>query len=210
MSDATLALDDASNVLVLASRVGSVGIDTCLDLLANTAEPLDRLFVVTVGETPTAWQQRLEATPVLAQTPVSYIDVKTLVRSTSADGDTTDLSSPVTTISSPADLGSLGTALTKLMSRADAENERVGLCLYSITDMLEFVDREFLFKFLFTIGARVRQSDAIAFYHLDNDAPDDELRTLFAHSSDTVVTLEDDSLTVSPGQFDIETEQSKS
>lgn len=208
MSESDADLDNASNVLVLAPRVDDVGVDTCLDLLADVPKQLDRLLIVTIEQTPAFWKQRLDDDTALADLPVNYINVKTLVRPSNDDGQ--DVPSAVTTVSSPADLASLGTAVTKLMSRADDENERVGLCIYSVSDMLEFVDREFLFKFLFTIGGRIRQSDSVALYHLDNEAPDDELITLFSHVSDTVVSLEDDDLTVSPGQYTIETEQSES
>lgn len=190
-------LTDAGTVLVLASRVEDVGAEACVDLLAN-APALDRLLVVAVGSRPAAWHRRVEARPSLSNAAVEYVDVRTVVRSSSADADA-DAPDPVATVSSPADLGTLGTVITDRLAAAEDRGERVGLCLHSISDMLEFVDREFLFRFVHAIGARARQSDAVAAYHLDNDAPDDELTALFAQVCDAVVSVEAGELTVTSG-----------
>lgn len=201
VTDASGSLADASNVLVLASRLNDAGADACADLLANSERALDRIVVVAVGQSPRAWQNRLDRHPALSAAAVSYVDVKTLVRSSAAAESEPEPITPAATVSSPADLGSLGAALNDLLAEAAAAGEQVGLCLHSITDMLQFVDREFLFKFLHTLGERVRQVGGIAYYHLDNGSPDDKLETLFAHLSDAVVSIDGTGMSVSSGHY---------
>lgn len=202
-------LSEASNVLVLASLINDAGASACSDLLADAVECVDRLVVVTVGHTPGQWQQYVDDRPEMAATPITYVDVKTLVRSTAATDESASIT-PAATVSSPADLGSLGTALNELMSEAAAEGERVGLCLHSITDMLQFVDREFLFEFLHAVGARVRHAGGVGFYHLDNDSPDDKLETLFSHLCDAVVEVQNDEVSISPGYYAVDGPESPS
>jgi len=197
-------LDGASTALVLSSGIDSVAVDTCADLLVSGAKEgpdigsvdrFDRLVVVTVSESTGAWHTRLEDAAV----PVEYVDVRTLVRSTSAaDGDT-DTPRPAATVSSPADLGSLGTALVDILS--EHSEERIGLCLCSLTDMLQFIDREFLFKFLFTFSKRMRSLDGVAFYHADTEMCGEELETLFAHCAEAVLTVTSEGMTVEAGRY---------
>ena len=195
-------LRDASNVLVLAPNVADAGIDACTDLLLDATDRVDRLVVVAVGTRPSEWHGRLTDGAVGSLAPVRYVDVRTLVRSTSAEehsGD--DVPVPVATISSPADLLTLGRSINSLLSDAADDGDRVALCVHSISEMLQFVDREFLFKFLHAVSARVRSVGGVAFYHLDNDAPDEELRIMFSHLCDTVATFEGEQMEVSAGYY---------
>jgi hypothetical protein len=195
------ALRAASNVLVLAPSVAGGGIDACANLLLDATDRIDRLAIVSVGDPPAAWHSRLTERATGPLPPVSYIDVKTLVRSTASDDGDADVPAPVATVSSPADLLTLGKSINSLLSEAAEDGDRVGLCIHSITEMLQFVDREFLFKFLHAVSARVRSVDGVAFYHLDNEAPDDELRIMFAHLCDTVATFEGEQMDVSAGYY---------
>jgi len=184
-------LANASTVLVLAPPVEDDPAARA-DLLAS-ADP-DRLIVVPVGSTPAAWGDVFEH-PALSATQVSYVDVKTAV-STAADA-ATDGPEAVATISSPADLATLGSVLNDGLAHAVETDECVCMSLDSVSDMLGFVDREFLFRFLHTLGARVHRVDGVAYYHLDADA-DEELRSLFVQICDAVVTV-DDEVNVAPG-----------
>lgn len=201
-ADAGGDLAGATNTLVLAPSVDEAGVDACANLLVEAAESVDRLAVVAVGQTPDQWHRRLTDRLDGELPPISYIDVKTLVRSTSTetarDGD---VPAPVATVSSPADLVTLGKAINSLLGDAAEDGDRVGLCLYSITEMLQFVDREFLFKFLHAVTARVRSLDGVGLYHLDNEAPDEELQIMFAHLCDTVATFDGEGVSVSAGYY---------
>lgn len=200
--ESTGSLRDASNTLVLAPSIGDAGVEACSNLLLDAADRVDRLTIVTVGQSPRQWHDRLTMGQAGSLPPVSYIDVKTLVRSTSAEvGDGADAPTPVATVSSPADLLTLGTEINTLLSEAAEDGERIALCIHSISEMLQFVDREFLFKFLHAVSARVRSVDGVGFYHLDNEMPDDELRIMFAHLCDTVATFEGEGMNVSAGYY---------
>ncbi|MUV90819.1 hypothetical protein GJ629_13670 [Halapricum sp. CBA1109] len=185
--------EDAAAVLVLSPR--DVGAKACADLLERTPGGLDRLLIVAISDDPAAWETRLDDRPALDGTAVSYVDVRTL-RHGDDDGPT-----PVETVRSPADLNALGTAINDVLSDAAAAGERVGLCVYSISEMLAFVDRELVFKLLHTVGARLRREDHVAYFHLDGDTGDEELETLFSHLSDAVVSIDDHGMTVSPGYY---------
>lgn len=204
-------LRDASNVLVLAPSVADAGLDACTNLLVDATERVDRLAIVAVGSQPAAWHDRLADRSAGPLPPISYVDVKTLVRSTAAtDAGGSDVPVPVATISSPADLLTLGKSINSLLRDAAADGDRVALCIHSLSEMLQFVDREFLFKFLHAVSARVRSVDGVAFYHLDNDAPDEELQIMFAHLCDTVATFEGERMDVSAGYYAPAGEQSES
>ncbi|MCU4718356.1 DUF7504 family protein [Halapricum hydrolyticum] len=203
-------LDTVSNVLVLAPRLDGAGADACASLLVDGGDALDRLVVVAVGQTPTEWHSRLTQHVTGTLPEIDYIDVKTLTRSTATSTETVDAPAPVATISSPADLVSLGTAINDRLSAAAEQGEHVGLCLHSITDMLQFVDRESVFKFLHAVSARVRNVDAVAYYDLDNDAPDEKLETMFAHLCDTVVSVEGGEMSVSAGYYTPASSESES
>jgi hypothetical protein len=204
------ALRAASNVLVLAPGVAGGGIDACTNLLLDATDRVDRLAIVAVGDSPAAWHSRLTDRASGLLPPISYIDVKTLVRSTEADTGGGDVPVPVATVSSPADLLTLGKSINSLLSDASLDGDRVGLCVHSISEMLQFVDREFLFKFLHAVSARVRSVDGVAFYHLDNEAPDEELQIMFAHLCDTVATFEGEQMDVSAGYYAPTGEESES
>lgn len=200
--DSSGALREASNVLVLAPSIGDSGIDACTNLLLDATDRIDRLALVTVGSTPSAWHDRLADRASGPLPPVSYIDVKTLARSAdTVEASSSDVPAPVATISSPADLLTLGKSVNSLLSDAAEDGERVGLCIHSISEMLQFVDREFLFKFLHAVSARVRSVDGVAFYHLDNQSPEEELQIMFAHLCETIATFEGEQMDVSAGYY---------
>lgn len=185
-------LRTAATVLALTPP----GPESLSGLLADAPTPPDRLIVVTVGDPPGAWPAALDAQPSLRGVPVAYVDVRTPTATTDVDGDGPQ---PVATVPSPADLGSLGTALTELLG---AHDDRAAVVLSSLSDMLGYVDRELLFKFVFTLGERVRGGDTVAYYHLDPGETDEELRTLFAHCSEAVLTESPDGIVVENGRFE--------
>lgn len=199
-------LERAASVLVLSP--GTVGVETCVGLLAPDADggelevptgpPFDRVVVVTVGQSLGTWQSQFEARPSLSGVPTDYVDVRTLVRSTADESDD-DAPTPAVTVSSPADLGSLGDGLNDLLSSHG--DGRVGVCLYSVTDMLQFVDRELLFKFLFTLSKRLSGTSGVVLYHVDTDISTDELETLFSHCAEAVVAVSSAGARVGPGRY---------
>jgi hypothetical protein len=200
-------IETATTVLVRSPQ--AAGVPACVGLLAPEAsgpelpqsgDSFDRIVVVTVGESIGTWHAHFDGEPSLSNVPVDYVDVRTLVRSTTAEGSPQDdVPTPAVSVSSPADLASLGSALNDLLSTHGTE--RIGLCLYSITDMLQFVDREFLFKFLFTLSKRLGSTSAVAFYHVDAETTTEELETLFSHCAEAVVTVGAQGTTVEPGRY---------
>jgi hypothetical protein len=194
VSDPASDFEDAGAVLVVSPR--DVGTEAMADLLEKTPGGLDRILVVTITDGPGQWQPRLEGRSGLADATVGYIDIQTL---DDAGGD--DGPMPLTTVKSPANLNALGTAINDALSDAATTGDRVGLCVYSISDMLSYVDEQLVFKLLHTVGARLRRDDHVAYFHLDAETTDEQRETLFSHLSDTVVSIDDSGMTVSPGYY---------
>ncbi|QSG09786.1 DUF7504 family protein [Halapricum desulfuricans] len=157
---------------------------------------LDRIGVVTVEHTPAEWDRQLRQ--LSRQVPsVEYVDVETFARSTSAS-PAGDRSSSVTTVADPEDLTALGTAMDALLQ---GDDERVGVCLHSISALLQFVEREPLFKFLHLLSERVRRADALGAYHLDSATSGTELRVLFSNLCESVATFDGEAFDLSAGKY---------
>lgn len=185
-----------ANVLVESSGIDDAGVVACSRLLLEA--DLDRLGIVTVERTPSEWERQLDQLALGRVPPVEYVDVETLSRSTSASVEAGDLPSSVTTVSDPADLMALGTAMDDLLR---TDGERVGICLHSISALLQFVDREPLFKFLHLMSERVRRADALGAYYLGTSASGTELRVLFSNLCEGVATFDGETFEFSDGKY---------
>ncbi|QSG06711.1 KaiC-like protein ATPase [Halapricum desulfuricans] len=183
-----------SNVLVDASNVDDTGMLACTRLLLEA--DLDRIGVVTVEHTPAEWDRQLRQLPRRVP-PVEYVDVETLARSTSAS-TAGDRPSSVTTVADPEDLTALGTAMDDLLQGND---ERVGVCLHSISALLQFVEREPLFKFLHLMSERARRAEALGAYYLDSTTSGAELRALFSNLCEVVATFDGEAFDLSSGKY---------
>lgn len=193
-------LRNASTVLVQNPGVEDIDDSACMTSLLDPELGIDRAVIVTVAQSPSEWDRELARQATGPLPPVEYVDVQTLSRSASAS-DSADAPTPVATVPSPADLVTLGETIHELLNDAAEDGDRIGLSINSVLDMLQFVDREFLFKFLHLVGDRLRSVDAIGFYHLDNTVPE-QLRVTLAHLCDTIVEFDGEKIDVANGYYE--------
>jgi hypothetical protein len=168
------ALSDASNVLLLTPPdPGTAG--RCIRHLTPPAT--ESALGVTYTQSPTDWLVRwrtesdVDQGAVVAVGEVGGTDTPQL-----PDGWWGER------VTAPADLSGTGIALTNAL----ADLESVGptaVCFDSVTALLQYADVQSVFRFLHAVTGRVSSTDAVAHYHLDPAAHDEQtvatVRTLF-------------------------------
>ncbi|GAB3681466.1 hypothetical protein GCM10028857_05730 [Salinarchaeum chitinilyticum] len=94
-------------------------------------------------------------------------------------------------VNDPGDLTGLGVTISSQLSEwADAE-ERVVVCFRSLTTTLQYVGTEELVRFLSELRTHVEAADAIAHFHLDPAAVDEQTRAAIRSVADGVVVSDE-------------------
>ena len=91
------------------------------------------------------------------------------------------------TSANPNDITGLGMRLNNYLNDHDDDSQLV-VCVDSMTEMLQFVELQPVFKFLHMFAGQLREADAVAHFHLDPGAHDDKtinrLKPLFDDAID--------------------------
>ncbi|PSP92501.1 hypothetical protein BRC91_13205 [Halobacteriales archaeon QS_4_62_28] len=181
-SDSGPAVDDASNVLLVAPGVGDTADQLCGRLLAAADPVPEHVILVTVTGSPPAtfasWRDRLDPTPSF-----STLAVDCLSRSAASERAQSDGTAPVEYVDSTTPVRELGERLSAHLSEA----EETAVCFDSITAFQTCMDRETTFEFLHVLGSRIRDSGATGYYYIDRTVHDEETLTLYAALFDAVV-----------------------
>jgi hypothetical protein len=98
----------------------------------------------------------------------------------------------IETVSDPSDLTRLGITLNRLLSEIATPEERTTVCVHSLTSLLQYVEPRRLFRFLHIFRGKLESLDAVAHYHLDPEAHDNQTVGVFTSLFDTVVRITDD------------------
>ncbi|WP_123536195.1 DUF7504 family protein [Halosimplex salinum] len=184
-TDRASEIDGATTVLLLAPNVQDRSMDACARALRGRSGRLDRVVAVTVTGSAADWLSMWDRTSTGEPKPVTCVDV---------DGDTRSAASvssapsgAVERVSDPTDLESLGRRISDVVQRADETDDRVGIAIHSLTGMLQHVDDQTAFKFVYTLGEVIRRVEGTAFFHLDPAAHDQETIETFRIVCDAVV-----------------------
>lgn len=184
------------NLLVLSPTFSATEPMTCSDLLTRAGTDREHVLCITFTRSPedhiVNWR-RHENLPERA----AFVDVDASPGSNPRLGDGTDYSTTrdvdvtVDRVSSPENLTRLGVRTT---NRLDAITDEVGdrqvvACFDSVTSLLQYVDRDQAFRFLHVVTDHLTEAGAIAHFHMDPGAHDDE-------TLETLKSLFDDVLTV--------------
>lgn len=177
-----------SNVLLLAPSVSGRETDVCSELLHGAAGRRNGLIVACL-ESPAdriaAWQRHDAG----AASDVTVVDVETTARSAAADAERVGPTDAVVeSVPADADLVELGETVDRHLSRLSAEGE-TGVCVHSVTDLLQRGDERGVFKFLEVLASAVEDAGAVAHYHMDPDVHDAETVRTFEVLFDSVVDL---------------------
>jgi len=188
--------EDASNVLLLAPALSDSEDEACIDLL--TIADISHENVLSVTFTQTA-QDRLELwhTHVGDDLPAQagIITVGEQTRSTSASRSSPSRTpGPITidVVSEPADLTGLGISLTNYLSEWAENNNQTVVCFHSLTPLLQYADLQRVFRFLHVLTGRIASSDAVAHYHMDPSAHDEQTRQTLVQLFDATIELDAD------------------
>jgi len=174
-----------TNVLVLAPSLSEEKETTCLDLQA--AGPPERLNVLRISysgapeELVTQWRDQHGELP-------ARMGLVTVGDQPGHHRNGADLPDPIfVTTANPNDITGLGMRLNNYLNDHDDDSQLVA-CLDSMTEMLQFADLQPVFKFLHMFAGQLRDADAVAHFHLDPGAHDDQtvsrLKPLFDDAVD--------------------------
>ena len=129
-------------------------------LVTVTRSPLDR--VLTVG-------RHIEREPV--ETVVVNVDPED--RSSDVEFDAMAVTS-VERVNGPGDLTTLGVGVTDRLDAWADSDHGVALCFHSVTPLLQYNTLDEMFHFLRILTDRVEDTGAVAHYHLDPSAHDEQ------------------------------------
>jgi hypothetical protein len=101
-------------------------------------------------------------------------------------------------VSKPGDLSKLGIVITQLLSKFENTPRRTVLCFHTLSALHNQVGTKTLFRFLNTLGGRLRSADALGHYHMDPDLHDEIVIETLRPIFDSVVRYSAD------GDFEIE------
>lgn len=195
MSEREERLAGATSVLLLAPDVRDTAAAATAALLERESQSLDHVVGVTITESAGSWVRVWER-HAGASTRVSCVDVDGHTRAVAGDDGGGDLPS-VEPVDDPADLETLGRTISDVLERATDRDERVGLAVHSVSDLLYHVDEATTFKFVYTLGEILRRVDGTGYFHVDPAAHDGDTVDTIAAACDAVVHLDGD-VTVMP------------
>ena len=136
--------------------------------------PADAALAISLRRQPAAW---LDARDADALPPTRFVA-------------THDHADCVRTVSDPADLTGLGIAVSQCLD-ALPEDTSPGICLDSLTTLLQYVDPSRAFRFLQVLVTRVRAADGTVHCHVNPDAHDDQVCGSFDSLFDAAVTVDE-------------------
>lgn len=168
----TADLANASNVLVLASDDAP-----CLELLADGDLATTNVILTTYTKTPDNCIQDWVSGVGQRPADMKIISVGDGTRSAAAASPAAagpPTASFVETIANPSDLTGLGIKLSEQLRAWNGDGNDIALCFDSVTELLHAVDTQTAFRFLHVVTGRLDSVGAVAHYHLDPKAFDDQ------------------------------------
>lgn len=169
------------NVLLLCPAFARAGSTACVDLL--TIEPPAQVNALSITYTQSPCDrlalcdQYVDGHP--ADTVIINIDANTRSSATSITGDdSTEHHAELTidSVSSSTDVTGLGVTITNRLDEwtADTPDRQIVACFHSVTALLQYIDLQQAFKFLDVVTRRFTAANAIAHYHMDPAAHDNQ------------------------------------
>lgn len=78
------------------------------------------------------------------------------------------------TVSEPGDLTGIGIKINQCLSAWEDDDVRTDVCFDSVTTLLQYVDTRRAFRFLHVLSRRIQSVGALAHYHVDPGAHDEQ------------------------------------
>lgn len=180
----------AGNVLLSTAALSSDGDRLCTELLAGKEESDRNVLWVSYAAASKRIDRFREHTGGPA-TDATAIVVEGAGPS-GGEGEAGGLPDGVDRISAgPNDLTQLGIAVTEQLQEWADGNRRAVVCFDSLTALLQYSDRDAAYEFLHVVTGRIRSVDAVAHFHFDPSAHDDQTFAQVATLMDAVVEVDD-------------------
>jgi hypothetical protein len=193
---ATESVSPGDNVLLLCPVFDPADSVACVDLLTVEEPSQENILSVTITRSPQTrlaiWEQYADETPAAASiigfeesTPSADAFVGDNSGQTEIDIDLT--------VSSVSDVSDLGVEIVEQIDQwlASAGDRRTVVCFHSVSALLELVGLTESFRFLSTVAQRCRSAGAIAHYHMDPRAHDEQTVERFQRVFDVVYEYDD-------------------
>ncbi len=193
-------LEGVSSVLLLAPSLSDHEDDVCADLLEPEADRATNALWVSYTKPPDAQLRRWRAAGGGTPAEVGIVSVDEASRSVSATTGTDSgpgfPSQPTETVTSPNDLTGLGITITEHLTEWNGNGNRTVMCFDSLTGMLQYVDLDTAYEFLHVILGRIQAVDAVAHFHMDPGAHDQQTVATITSLFDAAVEPTDDGHTI--------------
>ncbi|RXK48616.1 DUF7504 family protein [Halorientalis pallida] len=179
------SVGNRQRTLVLASSTDVAANDLCVDLLSSDGPERQRVLSLSYARRPMRivdhWEAAHDALPasMAIVCPESHVDGEP-----PAGVHTTHVPT--------SDLTGASIAVSRYLDRWDGDGEPITVCLNSLTSLLQYADRDRVFRFLHTITSRCLAVDAAVHAHLDPVTQDDQTVATIATLFDAVVRREDE------------------
>lgn len=175
---------DATNVLLVASGVGTTADQLCCDVLSSGDTTPEHIVGVTITGSPTDQRERWRD-ELGHDTTYSFVSVDGVARSAAADtsAGTSAQSITVEYVDSMMQPRELAEAITDQLE----DGVETAVCFDSVTDLFECVDHETAFNFLHVLGSRIRTHGATGYFHIDSAVTTNETLSKYSTVFDAVV-----------------------
>lgn len=192
---------EPANVLLLSPSFNSHSDAFCTDLL--TAYDADRTALLLVTNTGSAdesvrrWTAQGNAPPgvlgIVAMGEYTRSAATTSGQTSGASGQTSGATGLTTeTIADPGDLTGVGIEITEQLEQwADGDNQIVA-CYDSLTVLLQYAPVEKVYQFTHVLTQQMKAAGAVAHYHMDPSAHDDETVYTLLPLFDAVIAFDAD------------------
>lgn len=184
------------NVLVMCPSFMGEESRTCLELLTPAAPEnvyaLSVLFTRSPSDHLDAWERCVGAYP--ARSRIVSVDAdatSTVARPT--ERPEADDERAVQRVTSPQNLTQLGVKITDYLDEwtETAPDKQVAVCFRSLSTLLQYVDVGQAFNFLNVVTERCVATNAVAHYHLDPQAHDEQTIVKLEQLFDAVFAYDD-------------------
>ena len=193
-------LEDASAILLLSSALDPGTDDACASLLSLApGRGRDRVLAISFTKTADDRLATWEASSA-GHVPekVGVVGGPEAVPSEpSCPRHDADVS--IATVDHPGNLTQLGVAISEYLDAWD-DGDGMAVCFHSLTTLLQYADRDCVFRFLNVLTRELADVDAVAHFHMDPCAHDEETVATLISPFDAVVETDGDEWTVqTPG-----------
>ncbi|WP_267641113.1 DUF7504 family protein [Haloarchaeobius amylolyticus] len=115
------------------------------------------------------------------------ISVGDVMRSASSTNPDFSAPVPMDAVEDPGNLQAIGTSISQFCEQWDRQDLDIVVCFDSLTELLDHASTEAVFQFCHVLNSRLASVDALAHFHLDPAAHEDETVATFQSIFDVTV-----------------------